>query len=91
MKTVYLIRHGQTEANTGGPYFGDRDKLTTEGRAQAGKVAERCTKLPLEVILSSTMDRAVETAAIIANACGISHESFDEFKESREPASLHGR
>ena len=59
---LYLVRHGQyvrTEEHPDGT-------LTELGQRQAEAVAERFQDVPLDMIWSSTMYRAQETAEIIA-------------------------
>lgn len=90
MKTIYMVRHGQTDGNLGKAYLGAKDPLTEHGREQARKVAERCAKLPLDVIISSSMDRARDTAAKISEVTGVSFEISDNFVEAMEPSSIIG-
>src|SRR3989338_3304650 len=66
MKTVYLVRHGESSTNVGGPILGAETPLTNNGRAQAVTVAERCTRIPIDVIISSTHVRARETAEAVS-------------------------
>ena len=88
MKTIYFVRHGQSEANAGKTYQGAGDPLTEEGKKQALIVAERCTRLPVDVIISSTMDRAHDTALAIAARIGKNIELSDEFVERIAPTHL---
>ena len=60
MSTIYMIRHGQSEANKMRIWGGDFP-LTDEGRAQALTVPERIPIIPQKVI-SSALKRANETA-----------------------------
>src|SRR3989344_5840883 len=68
MKTIYFVRHGQTEGNTGKLFQGPDTPLTARGLEQARIVAERCTKLPVERLLSSPAERALQTARLISDA-----------------------
>jgi len=90
MKTIYFVRHGQTEANLGKTYFGAKDPLTDHGREQAKMVAERSAKLPIEVVITSSMDRARDTANAICERTGLQYEVSDEFVEALEPTSIVG-
>lgn len=72
MKTIYFVRHGQSEANarriTAG---GGMDvPLTDAGRNQAVQVGEILKKKGIELIVSSPQKRALETAEIIATQIG---------------------
>jgi broad specificity phosphatase PhoE len=68
--TLYLIRHGATDANERRPYIlqgcGINLGLSETGKKQAHAAAEFLSTHPLDHIYSSHMERAVETAGIIA-------------------------
>ncbi len=86
MKTVYFIRHGESEGNAGPIRQGPHTSLTKKGEEQAEFAAERCTKLPIDVVISSTMKRAKHTAEIIV---GKIHKPI-EFIERRRPSIQTG-
>lgn len=68
--TLLLIRHGQTEWNVLGKYTGQIDiPLNETGRKQARQVAQMLRNTPPDVIVSSDLRRARETADLIADAC----------------------
>lgn len=96
MKTVYFVRHGESEANvhveagSGGTFQGDASPLSAKGREQAAFIAKRCTKLPIDVILSSTAVRAHSTAEEIRRATGKPLELHDLFVERKGPKRLNG-
>lgn len=67
-RTLYIVRHGKYESI---PTVEDdpddpEGPLTEIGREQAALVAERLRGLPISVIHCSTLQRAIDTAAIIA-------------------------
>lgn len=65
--TVYLIRHGETTWNRAGLYQGQRDvALTARGRQQARQLARRFARTPLDLVLTSDLRRALETARALA-------------------------
>jgi probable phosphomutase (TIGR03848 family) len=68
MATVLLIRHGLTEANTGGVLAGWTPgvHLAERGREQVEQLAARLLPVPLTAIVTSPLDRCIETAAAIA-------------------------
>mmetsp|Transcript_23033 Transcript_23033/g.63880 ORF Transcript_23033/g.63880 Transcript_23033/m.63880 type:complete len:258 (+) Transcript_23033:43-816(+) len=71
MLTIYLARHGQDEDNASGILNGRRDMpLTDLGRTQAATLAGkiRATELSFDAIYSSPLQRAFETASIVAAA-----------------------
>jgi probable phosphoglycerate mutase len=71
---ILLIRHGQTDANAQGQLQGHQPTpLNRAGVRQANLLAERLAGYspPVEMIISSDLPRATETAAPIAAACGL--------------------
>lgn len=94
MKTVYIVRHGQstTNARTTDVCVDDADvELTRLGEEQSRFIAERAKNLPIEVVISSTYRRARDTAAMIAAATGAPVEYSEVFVERKIPASLIGK
>jgi probable phosphoglycerate mutase len=91
MKTVYFVRHGESEGNAGS-YFQDIDSpLTAKGKAQARFIAERCEKLPIEILVSSPAQRTKETALVISGALRSPIEWSEFFVERMRPASIVGK
>lgn len=67
MAKIFITRHGETDYNTQGRYCGSTDvELNNVGIEQAIKVAEILKDYSIDVIISSTMKRAVKTSSIIA-------------------------
>ncbi len=91
MKTVYFVRHGETEGNAKKFYQLPTTPLSDVGREQAKIVAERATKLPVELVVSSQMDRAVETADIIAKRIGKPRAIERSFGEFLRPTEIRGK
>lgn len=72
MTRVYLVRHGTTDWNKEEIFRGRVDcKLNETGQAEARALAEYFRKIPLDVIYSSPLSRAQETAQVIAGARGL--------------------
>ncbi len=70
MARILLVRHGQSEWNAEGRWQGQADiDLSELGRSQAKAAAESLGTFDL--IASSTLSRAAETAFIISTAIGI--------------------
>jgi probable phosphoglycerate mutase len=66
MRKLYITRHGETDFNVQNRYAGKMDILLNErGKAQAYNASEQMAELPIDVIISSTQKRALETAYII--------------------------
>jgi broad specificity phosphatase PhoE len=69
---LYLVRHGETGHNRDGLALGRDDvPLTLAGRRQATAVAEALGSLPIDIVLSSPLSRAADTASTIASRRGI--------------------
>jgi uncharacterized phosphatase len=81
--TILLIRHGETDWNTEGRLQGNEDiELNDKGRAQAHEIAEYLKKEQWDMIISSPLKRAYETAIIISKAIDIKEIIIiEEFKE----------
>lgn len=68
---LFLVRHGETAANTEMRYIGSRDDpLTPHGAWQAVQLAHALRQLPLTAVYTSPLRRAADTAAQIGQACG---------------------
>lgn len=64
---MLLIRHGETEWNRVLRYQGQKNvELNDRGKNQAVKIAKRLAEKEIDVLYSSDLDRAAETADIIA-------------------------
>ncbi|MBI4160200.1 histidine phosphatase family protein [Candidatus Wolfebacteria bacterium] len=90
MKTIYLVRHGESDVNAGPILEGPKSPLTAKGRDQSSLIAERAQKLPIEIIISSTMQRAKETALAIQEKTGKYVEFSDLFIERQRPSHHYG-
>jgi len=67
---VIAVRHGQTEWNVQARIQGQGDsELTAEGVGQARSLAERLAKEPFDVLVSSDLGRAAQTARVIGARC----------------------
>lgn len=91
MKRVYFVRHGITEGNQSNAYQTFEIPLSRKGREQANFLAERFTKVQFDVLISSTMERALETANAIAEKTGHQVVSEDLFHECLRPSAVRGR
>lgn len=89
-KKIYFIRHGESETNAGTIFRGAHSALTEKGKAQACFIAERCTRLPIEILISSSLKRAQETAVIIGETIHKEIETSDLFVERRRPSIQKG-
>lgn len=82
MRTLYFVRHGQTDWNAEGRVQGRLEStLTPEGEAQARRVAKRVAELGVDAIVASTLRRARQSAAILAEVTGLVPRHDDRLVE----------
>ena len=77
MKKLYFIRHGESVANAEKWHSGRIDSpLTEKGRQQASRAGKKASAqgLSVDLIVSSPLSRAFETAKIIAKELGYPEE-----------------
>src|SRR4051812_23112762 len=73
---IVLIRHGESQCTVDGVVGGDRGctGLSDEGRRQCGQLRERLLRTGelagTDVVLTSVLPRAIETAELIAPGLG---------------------
>jgi len=80
---LYLVRHGETEWNRSLRYQGHRDiPLSSEGRAQARKIAVRLSSEKFAAAYASDLSRAMETAAIISDYHNLNVTTVPELRET---------
>ena len=72
MKKIYFVRHGQSQANADEVSAGSEfdTPLTPKGRTQAAQTGQILKGKGIELIVSSTLSRAIDTAKIIAEQIG---------------------
>jgi alpha-ribazole phosphatase len=67
MTRLYLVRHGETELNTKGVYYGRTDcGLSEKGIMQAEDLADILHDTRFDAVISSSLCRAVITAAVVS-------------------------
>jgi broad specificity phosphatase PhoE len=90
-----LVRHGESASNAH-PHLAalppeEGDRLTERGRSQSLAAAEALVAFAPTALLSSTMGRARETAALIGERLGLEVGELDyvqELRESRNYAAM---
>lgn len=85
MKKVYFVRHGESEGNISGKSQNEFAKLTENGKKQAAFVADRFSRIDVDVVICSSVDRAIETGNFISNKINKSLEISDLFIERKRP------
>jgi phosphoserine phosphatase len=82
MATVYVVRHGESEANREGRYQGRHDSpLSALGHRQAAALANALTASKVACVISSPLRRCIETALPVAARLGVALECDDRVVE----------
>ncbi|WP_291477964.1 histidine phosphatase family protein [Corynebacterium sp.] len=82
-RRLILIRHGQTEFNLVGRMQGQLDTpLTEAGRAEAQAAAAELGTWPIGTVVSSDLQRARDTAALLAEAVGVEFTTDPRLRET---------
>lgn len=82
MKTIYLVRHGETLANRQGILQGwSNNPLDDTGRKQASALVTRAARVPLDALYTSDLIRTRETAAPLAAARGMKAKALPGLRE----------
>jgi probable phosphoglycerate mutase len=81
--TIILIaRHGQSDWNADRRWQGHADRpLTEKGHEQARALAARLAHIDLEAVYSSDLQRARETAAVVAENQGLEVQEDPDLRE----------
>ncbi len=90
MKKVYFVRHGLTKFNIESRVQDGADALAEKGIEQAGMIADRLTRVQFDLLLSSDMLRAKQTAEKIAERTGHEPRFSPLFAEAKYPTSFIG-
>jgi len=89
MTRILLVRHGESEWNAVGRWQGQADPPLSEvGRRQAFMAAERIGAV--DAVVSSDLERAVQTAFIIGEALGVGPVITDERLRERDAGEWSG-
>lgn len=88
---LYLIRHGESEANLKRVHNTPETALTETGIKQAEAIAKRLQNYEIDFIYSSTHKRAVQTAEIVAKTVDIPLEFWQDVVEVRTPSVNWGK
>lgn len=86
---ILLVRHGQSEWNASGRWQGQADPpLTDLGRAQAGEAARALGAL--DAVWASDLERAAETAVVVAETLGVGPVVLDADLRERDAGEWSG-
>src|SRR2546427_5268997 len=78
---LYLVRHAQSQGNTGEDLTTGDPDLTETGREQARRLGERLGRQKLAAIYASPLRRTQETAMFIADAAGLEGQPKADLRE----------
>ena len=82
MTTILLARHGESDWNRSQRWQGFADRpLTDLGRRQAAELAARLEETELDTIYSSDLQRARETAEVVARSKGLEVHATPDLRE----------
>jgi broad specificity phosphatase PhoE len=82
--TLLLVRHGETDWNRDGRFQGHSDvPLNETGRMQAAALATSLADERIDAVYASDLSRALDTAAPVADAHGLSVEQWPDLREKR--------
>ena len=82
MTTILLARHGESDWNRDRRWQGHADRpLTNLGREQARALADRLAATELDAVYSSDLERARETAAIVAEPHQLPVKELPDLRE----------
>lgn len=91
MKTIYLVRHGESDINVSDMFVDPVSSPLTElGREQSRRLAARAANITFDTLLASPIARTKETAEMIAATTGHAIEYHDVFRERSLPMSVVG-
>ncbi len=91
IKRVCFVRHATTSGNEIHSYQTFDAPLSITGRAQACLLAKRISNVSFDSLVSSTMERAQETARIIAGKTGHVPVLEPLFQEMLRPSVVRGK
>lgn len=82
MVTLYLARHGQTEENLARIFQGHLPgRLTKEGIAQAQRLHDDLADIPLDALVTSDLQRCIDTGRLVAGDRGLPWEQTPLLRE----------
>lgn len=82
-RTIYFVRHGESEHNKEQVVQDGENSLSELGAAQAQKLAQRFERIKIDQIFSSTYQRALETAQTINERIKVPLQVFEQLRETQ--------
>jgi len=90
MKKIYFVRHGESEGNAFETHQSEKTPLTATGQSQAEMIANRFSKIQVDLIIASPCLRTQQTAQTIAGKNNLQIVTNDLFTEKKGPSQLIG-
>lgn len=87
---VYFVRHGETDGNVAHRHQHPETELNEKGKEQVTTAAYELATYNATHIICSTQVRAVQSARIIAEYCGLTPDTHPAFEELKRPDWLVG-
>jgi probable phosphoglycerate mutase len=91
MKKIYFVRHGATENNVSNVFQDENTQLSELGLKQAEVLGERFKSIKVDLIISSSMKRALQTAGAISSVNGLQVEKTHLFQEVLRPTFVRNK
>lgn len=88
---AYFVRHGESEGNKNGIHHIPETPLSENGFEQAEATSERLKNIHFDLIYSSNMTRAAQTAEIINKNLSLPIEYWQDISECKSPSEIRGR
>lgn len=88
---IYLIRHGESTGDVEGRYGGAYDDdLSEKGITQAQALADKLSDSGIQIIFSSPLKRAQQTAKILASKLNCKVKTIKDLRERNKNGILTG-
>jgi broad specificity phosphatase PhoE len=88
---IYFVRHGESEGNAGKTWQSNTSPLNEKGIKQAQMIADRISSIDFDVLVSSDLIRAKQTAEFISQKTDKEIVESALFAERRKPSNLIGQ
>lgn len=88
---IFLIRHGQTLLNQSNTHQYSTTPLSDIGMTEANSIAQRLKEAEIDIIYSSPLLRAKQTAEAIAQSSNKTITFLDELREIKRPSVIEGK
>jgi broad specificity phosphatase PhoE len=90
-KVVYFVRHGESEDSENKRFQSPTTSLSKKGRENVLAASSRFKSIDFEIIISSSFERAKQTAEIINKVVNKNIEFSSLFTECLKPSKVDGK